>query len=75
MLDFMRIGGWNMWFLFIIGAVMIVTAIRFAVSADPQRLAILRALTFAILTCAVTGFCSGLLKALITGADAPGPIA
>ena len=73
MLDFMRIGGWNMWFLFIIGAVMTVTAIRFAVHADPQRLAILRALTFAILTCAVTGFCSGLIKTLLTSANAPGP--
>ena len=73
MLDFMRIGGWNMWFLFIIGVVMVITAIKFAVNADPQRLAILRALTFAILTCAATGFFSGLIRSLLAGSHAPGP--
>ena len=73
MLELIRIGGFNMWFLLVIGAVMVITAIKFAVRADPQRLAILRALTFAILACAITGFCTGLLRSLLTGGEAPGP--
>jgi hypothetical protein len=72
MLDFMRIGGFNMWFLTVIGAVMLVTAIKFARSADPQRLSILRALTFAIIVAGFTGFFSGLIKVFLATGDGPG---
>ncbi len=61
MLKFMRIGGFNMWILMAIGIVMVITAIQFARGADPHRLSILRALTFAIGTAAVTGFFSGMI--------------
>lgn len=61
MLRFMQIGGYNMWILAVIGVVMVTTAIQFARNADPQRLSILRALTFAIGTAAVTGFFSGMI--------------
>ncbi|HEY0193867.1 MAG TPA: hypothetical protein VGC42_22275 [Kofleriaceae bacterium] len=66
MLKFMMIGGYNMWILMGIGAVMVVTAIRFARAADAQRLSMLRTLTFAILTAAVTGFFSGLIKTCLS---------
>lgn len=70
MLNFMRLGGFNMWILAVIGVVMIWTAIQFARGADPHRLSILRALTFAILVASVTGFCSGLIKVFVsTGQD------
>ena len=61
MFDFMRLGGFNMWILMVLGAVMVWTAIQFARAADPQRLSILRALTFAIITASITGFAAGLI--------------
>jgi len=62
MLGFMRSGGWNMWFLAVIGGVMVWTAIRFARNADPHRLSILRALTVAVVVASIGGFFSGLIK-------------
>jgi len=61
MLGMLRTGGFNIWILAVIGAVMVGTAVRFARNADPQRLSILRALTVAIAACAVTGFVAGLI--------------
>lgn len=73
MLDFMRIGGFNMWIVMAIGAVMVITAIQFARGADAQRLSILRALTFAIITAAITGFFAGLIKSCL-GAERGLPV-
>ncbi len=61
MLGMMRSGGFNMWFLAAIGAVMVWTAIRFARNADPHRLSILRALTVAIVVASIGGFIAGLM--------------
>lgn len=62
MLNMIRAGGYNMWFLALIGGVMVWTAIRFARSADPHRLSILRALTVAIVVASISGFIAGLIK-------------
>lgn len=62
MLGMLRAGGFNIWILAAIGAVMVWTAIQFARSADPHRLSILRALTVAILVAAFTGFVTGLVS-------------
>lgn len=61
MLDFFRAGGFNMFVLLVLGAVMIATAIRFARNADPHRLSILRALTWALVAATLTGFVGGLI--------------
>ena len=62
MLGFLHTGGYNMWVLAAIGAVMVWTAIQFARNADPHRLSILRALTVAIVVASITGFIVGLIK-------------
>ncbi|MBA3452003.1 MAG: hypothetical protein H0T42_02765, partial [Deltaproteobacteria bacterium] len=61
MLDFIRAGGFNMFILLVLGAVMIATAIRFARNADPHRLSILRALSWALMAATLTGFIAGLI--------------
>lgn len=60
LLDAFRAGGFNMWILTAIGAVLVVTAVRFARAATPQRLALIRALSWAQLASALLGFVSGL---------------
>jgi hypothetical protein len=74
MLHFMWIGGWNMWFLAIIGAVMIVSGIKFARAADPHRLALLRSLSFVTTIMSLTGFFSGMIKVLISVGEMPGTV-
>jgi hypothetical protein len=59
-MQFIRAGGFNMFILLALGLVMLPTAVRFAIRADPQRLSILRALTWALAFATITGFVSGL---------------
>jgi hypothetical protein len=73
MIDFFRAGGFNMFVLAAIGAVMLGTAIRFARNADPHRLSILRALTWTVAFSSFTGFIAGLVatcKFVINDPDA-----
>lgn len=58
-MQFIRAGGFSMFILLAIGLVMFPTAVRFAINATPQRLSIVRALSWAMLAAAVTGFVSG----------------
>jgi len=60
MLDFFRAGGFNMIPLAVLGIAMLVTAVKFARDADPQRLALVRALTWAIVACTFIGLAAGL---------------
>lgn len=69
MLGMIRAGGYNMWFLAAIGAVMVWTAIQFARNADPHRLSILRALTVAIVVASIGGFIAGLIKTCSAAGD------
>ena len=59
-MEFIRAGGFNMFILLAFALVMITTAIRFARNADPHRLSILRALTWALVAATLTGFVAGL---------------
>ena len=54
-------GGFNMFILAVLAIVMLVTAVRFARNADPHRLSILRALTWALVFATLTGFITGLV--------------
>ena len=49
-------GGWNMFVLLGIAIVVVVTAVRFARDASPQRLALIRALSWAQVAASFTGF-------------------
>jgi ABC-type Fe3+ transport system permease subunit len=60
MLDFFRAGGFNMVPLTVLGIAMVVTAIKFARQADPQKLSLIRALTMAIAFCTIIGVAAGL---------------
>jgi hypothetical protein len=60
MFDFFRAGGFNMLPLAGMGIVLLVTAVKFARAADPHRLSIIRALTFAVLISSFVGFMVGL---------------
>jgi hypothetical protein len=73
MLGMIRSGGYNMWFLAAIGAVMVWTAIRFARNADPHRLSILRALTVAVVVASLSGFIAGLIKTCGAAGALPEP--
>ena len=56
MLDFFRAGGWNMFALTGLGVVMLWTGVKFARNADPQRLSLIRALTWVLVFSSLTGF-------------------
>ncbi|HSD86588.1 MAG TPA: hypothetical protein VLB44_03705 [Kofleriaceae bacterium] len=60
MLDFFRSGGFNMIPLTVFGIAMLITGIKFARNADPQRLSLIRALTWTITFCMITGVAAGL---------------
>lgn len=60
MLDFFRAGGFNMFPLTVFGIAMLITGVKFALNADPQRLSLIRALTTTITFCIIIGVASGL---------------
>jgi hypothetical protein len=59
-MSFIRAGGFNMFILLALAVVIVPTAILFAKSANPHRLSILRALSWALLAATLTGFVAGL---------------
>ena len=66
MASYFRAGGFNMWIIAALGIVLIWNAIRFARGADAQRLAVIRALTWSLVFCALTGFFSSLGVTAVT---------
>src|SRR3954470_16377470 len=60
MLDFFRAGGFSMIPLTVVGLALVVTAIKFARNADPQRLSLIRALTVTIAFITIIGTAAGL---------------
>lgn len=59
-MGFIRAGGINMYFLIALLIPLLVTAVRFARNADPQKLSIIRALTWAVVFSSICGFIAGL---------------
>jgi len=60
MLEFFKAGGFNMFPLTAFGIALVVTGIKFARNADPQRLSLIRALTTTIVFCTIIGVAAGL---------------
>ena len=60
MVKYFHAGGFNMWVLAGLGIVLVWTAARFAFSPDARRLAVIRALTWALVVSALAGFFAGL---------------
>ncbi|MGE0872548.1 MAG: hypothetical protein AB7P03_28600 [Kofleriaceae bacterium] len=71
MIDFFRAGGFNMYVLTALGIVIVATAVRFARNADPHRLSIIRALTWALVIASITGFVAGLIATCRYVMDVP----
>jgi hypothetical protein len=61
MIDFIRAGGYVMFVLLALGVPLVVVAVKFASNASPQRLSMIRALTWAIVFAAVSGSASGFM--------------
>ena len=61
MIDFIRYGGFNMFVLIVVGIAMLITAVKFARNADPHRLSLIRALTWALAFSTIAGVASGLM--------------
>jgi hypothetical protein len=62
MLRWMQSGGLGMWFVAAIGAAVLWNAVQFARGADPQRLAVVRALSVVTVVASFTGFVAGLAE-------------
>lgn len=60
MIDFLIAGGYTMIVVLVVGAVMVTAAARFAFAADPQRLALVRALTWALAFAVLAGVAANL---------------
>jgi hypothetical protein len=71
MLEFFLAGGWIMFVLLAIGVPQIVVAARFAREASPHRLALIRALTAALVFAAIAGTASDLMAVATHVADNP----
>ncbi len=61
MFRYIRAGGYTMWVLIILSAVMITLAIRFLLKPTPERLAVLRSLTWAHILAIVGGVATNLI--------------
>ena len=71
MLTFFRAGGLNMFVLAGLGIVLLVIAVKFARSADAQRLSLIRALTIALVFSTLTGFVASLATTAKHAIDFP----
>src|SRR5262245_23852617 len=60
MLQFLRAGGFPVFPIGVLGIAMVIVSIKFARNADPQRLSLIRALTWAIIAATFIGVTSGL---------------
>jgi hypothetical protein len=64
MVHFIRAGGYPIWIVIALSVAMLYLAVRFAISADARRLAILRALTWAQLAAIGSGVASNVIAVL-----------
>jgi len=73
MINFLSSGGFTMLVLIALGIAILIPAVKFARTADPQRLSLIRALTQAIVFCTVVGVAAGLAATshfVVTSPDA-----
>jgi hypothetical protein len=64
-----RLGGWGMYPTAIAGLVLVFTSIKYAVTPDPKRRALVRALAMLVLLAACLGFTTGVIHTLIGAAE------
>ncbi len=71
MIDFLVAGGYTMIVVIVVGGVMLATSVRFAFVADPKRLALVRALTWALVFAVISGVAVNLSTVCRAIADNP----
>jgi hypothetical protein len=71
MVDFFRAGGFNMFVLAALGVPTWIVATMFARNASPQRLSLIRALTWAIAFASIVGTAAGLAMTCLGVANLP----
>jgi hypothetical protein len=73
MVEFMKAGGFSMWFVLLFGLGALVTAALFAWRRDVGKQALVRALTLATLFAIASGLCANLAAVMTHAADHGGP--
>jgi hypothetical protein len=73
MVEFMKAGGWSMWFVLILGLGSLVTAVLFVVRRRLAVLALVRALTMATVFAIASGLCANVAAVMKHAADYGGP--
>lgn len=71
MVDFFRAGGFNMYVLAVLGIAQLIVAGMFARNATPQRLSLIRSLSWAIAFSSIVGTMSGFAMTLKGCANMP----
>lgn len=62
--EFLRAGGWSIWLVLLLAAIILVTAGRFVLDPRPSRLAVIRALTLAQVFSVAVGVSSNFLAVM-----------
>src|SRR5688500_11360531 len=71
MVEFMKAGGWSMWFVLIFGLGALAAAVVFVARSDLRKLALVRALSLATVFAIASGLCSN-VAAVFTFASSRG---
>jgi hypothetical protein len=69
MAEFMKAGGWSMWFVLLLALGALVSAGLFVARADLRKLALVRALTWATLLAIASGLCANVAAVMTYAAN------
>lgn len=69
MVEFMKAGGWSMWFVLILGLATLAAAILFVARRELGKLALVRALSLATLFAIASGLCANVAAVMTYAAD------
>ena len=71
MVEFMKAGGWSMWFVLLLGLGSLVAAVLFVAKKDLGKLALVRALSLATVFSIASGLCANVATVMKFAADDP----
>lgn len=69
MVEFMKAGGWSMWFVLILGLATLAAAILFVARRELGKLALVRALSLATLFAIASGLCANVAAVMTYATD------
>ena len=71
MVEFMKAGGWSMWFILLLGLGSLVAAILFVAKKNLGKLALVRALSLATVFAIASGLCANVAAVMTYAGHAP----